>query len=92
MPLKGYTTKDFFLDSAFGVLPLPLLYFSVRIQYSGTPGSVIGEVSSIEEKGDLVIDSRLANEGDGWAGSGAHPWHLDGETESILFLTNMGDE
>ncbi len=23
-----------------------------------------------------------------WAGSGANPWHLDGQTESILFLTN----
>jgi hypothetical protein len=34
----------------------------------------------------------LANEGDGWAGSGGHPWHLDEETESILFLTNMGDK
>jgi hypothetical protein len=39
-----------------------------------------------------VIDSRLANEGNGWAGSGAHPWHLDNETESILFLTNMSDK
>ncbi len=33
----------------------------------------------------------MANEGDGWAGSGGHPWHLDEETECILFLTNMGD-
>lgn len=39
-----------------------------------------------------MIDSRLANEGDGWAGSGGHPWHLDNETESILFLTDMGDK
>ena len=49
-------------------------------------------VSSVEQKSDMVIDSRLANEGDGWAGSGAHPWHLDGETDSVLFLTNMGDK
>jgi len=48
--------------------------------------------SSVEQKSDMVIDSRLANEGDGWAGSGAHPWHLDGETDSVLFLTNMGDK
>jgi len=25
-------------------------------------------------------------------GSGAHPWHLDEETESILFLTNMSEK
>ncbi len=53
---------------------------------------VLAEVSSIEAKRDLVIDSRLANEGDSWAGSGANPWHLDNETESILFLTDMGDK
>ena len=92
LALGPYATADVALDSAFAMLPLPLPYCSIRIQYSGAPGSVIGEVSSIESKGDLVIDSRLANEGDGWAGSGAHPWHLDDETESILFLTNMGDK
>jgi hypothetical protein len=92
LPLAPYATNDISLDSVSGLLPLPLPFCSIRIQYSGPPGSVVGEVSSIEVKGDLVIDSRLANEGDGWAGSGAHPWHLDEETESILFLTNMGDK
>lgn len=33
----------------------------------------------------------MANEGNGWASSGANPWHLDEETESIQFLTNQGD-
>jgi hypothetical protein len=36
----------------------------------------------------LVVDSIVQNEGNGWAGSGANPWHLDPDTESILFLTN----
>ena len=79
------------LDDAFGMLPLPLPYCSLRIQYSGAPGSVTGEVSSVESRGSLVIDNRVANEGNGWAGSGAHPWHLDDQTESILFLTNMSE-
>ena len=93
LPLSPYSTEDFSLDSAFSLLPLPLAYCSIRIQYSGAPGTVIGEVSSVEASGDLVIDaSRLANEGDGWAGSGAHPWHLDNQTESILFLTNMSEK
>jgi len=52
----------------------------------------VAEVTSLESKGDLVIDSRLANERDGWAGSGGHPWHLDEETESVMFLTSMGDK
>jgi hypothetical protein len=38
------------------------------------------------------FDNRLANEGNGWAGSGANPWHLDNDTESYAFLTNMGEK
>ena len=38
------------------------------------------------------MDAKVANEGDGWAGSGANPWHLDSETESLLFLTNLSDQ
>jgi hypothetical protein len=91
LPLGGYRTQDVPLDSAFASLPLPIPYCSIRIQYSGTPGSAMAEVTSVEQEGNLVIDSRVANEGDGWAGSGAHPWHLDDETESTLFLTDMGD-
>ena len=35
-----------------------------------------------------MIDGKFQNEGWGWAGSGANPWHLDNQTESMLFLTN----
>lgn len=90
--LEPYSTREISLASALGLLPTALPFCSLRIHYSGPPGSVIGEVSSIEQKGDLVIDSRLANEGDGWAGSGSHPWRLDAETDSVLFLTNMGEQ
>ena len=34
----------------------------------------------------------MANEGDGWSGSGANPWHLDATTESVLFLTNESNQ
>jgi hypothetical protein len=64
----------------------------VRIQYSGPPGSLQALVSSVESRGNLVVDSHVQNEGNGWAGSGGHPWHLDGDTESILFLTNESDK
>ena len=73
LALESYSTSDLALDSAFGLLPLPLPFCSIRVQYSGPPGSVIGEISSIEQKNDMVIDSRMRNEGDGWAGSGGHP-------------------
>jgi peptidase M23-like protein len=39
-----------------------------------------------------VVDARTANELDGRAGSGANPWHLDSQTDSILFLTDEGDK
>ena len=93
MMLGPYQTQDISLDDVFGLLPLPLPHCSIRVEYNGAPGTVVGEVSSIEARGDLVIDaSRLANEGDGWAGSGAHPWRLDDETDSVLFLTNMSEK
>ncbi len=92
LPLGPYSTADIAAGAALASLPSPVPFCSIRIQYSGPPGSAIAEVASVESKSDLVIDGRLANEGDGWAGSGAHPWHLDDETESVLFLTNMGDK
>ena len=50
------------------------------------------ELASVDQNQDLVIDSKLMNEGWTWSGSGANPWHLDTQTESILFLTNMSGQ
>jgi hypothetical protein len=92
LSVAGLSTEDFTLDAVMGQLPLPLPYVSLRMEHSGPPGSLVAQVSSVEAKSDLVVDAHVANEGDGWAGSGANPWRLDGETESILFLTNMGGQ
>jgi len=89
--IPAYSTVDFSLFAELGQLPLPLPYASVRVQYSGAPGSVIAQVSSVDGTQDLVVDARTMNEGDGWAGSGSNPWHLDSQTESILFLTDESD-
>ena len=90
--LQGYSTQDILLDSVLGVLSQRIPYGSIRIQLSGKPGSIVAEVASVERSKDLVVDAKLQNEGNAWAGSGAHPWHLDSETESLVFLTDMGDE
>ncbi len=87
-----YATQDFALDSVIAELPVPLPYCSVRIQYSGAPASLMAELASVEQEKDLVVDSKLQDEGWGWAGSGANPWHLDSHTESLIFLTDMGDK
>ncbi|HUX10662.1 MAG TPA: hypothetical protein VMW51_08455 [Terriglobia bacterium] len=84
-------TVDFSLDAVMSQLPLPLPYASLRIQYSGPPGSMIAQVSSVDQRQDLVVDARTMNEGDGWAGSGSNPWRLDSQTDSILFLTDESD-
>ncbi len=88
LTVAGYSTEDFSLAAVMSQLPLPLPFCSIRIQYSGAPGSMEAEVSSVEVHSNLVVDARVENEGNGWAGSGANPWHLDSNTESILFLTN----
>ena len=92
LTVGGYSTQDVSLDSILGRLPQPLPYVSIRIQHSGAPGSMVAEVSSVEQQKDLVVDAKVQNEGNGWAGSGGNPWHLDKDTESYEFLTNMGDE
>jgi hypothetical protein len=56
------------------------------------PGSVRAKVTSVESNSNLIIDSHVQNEGNGWVGSGANPWHLDENTESILFLTDESDK
>ncbi len=87
-----YSTQDISLAALVNELPDNLPFGSVHIQFSGPPGSLQAEVTSVEAGGNLVIDSHIQNEGNGWAGSGANPWHLDDDTETILFLTNESDE
>jgi hypothetical protein len=52
----------------------------------------VAQVSSVDHRQDLVVDAPVENEGNGWASSGANPWHLDNQTESILFLTDESDK
>ncbi len=92
IPLGAYSTVDYSLVTATGQLPTALPYSSIKVQYSGPAGSAIAEVASVEAKGDLVVDGRMANEGNVWTASGANPWHLDSNTESIEFLTNDSNQ
>lgn len=92
LPVAPYSSVDYSLAAVLGQLPLPLPFCSARIQYSGAPGSMQAQVTSVEARGNLVVDSHVQNEGNSWAGSGANPWHLDDNTESIVFLTNESDK
>lgn len=90
MSIAPYSTQDFSLDAVASRLPFSVPFCSIRIQYSGAPGSAEAQVSSVEESNNLIVDAAPQNEGDGWAGSGANPWHIDKNTDSVLFITNMG--
>ena len=92
LQVSADSTEDFSLAAEIGQLPLPIPYASLRIQYSGPAGSMIAQISSVDERQDLVVDARTANERDGWAGSGVNPWHLDSQTNSILFLTDESEK
>ncbi len=92
LTLGAYATKDLVLDRAvLAELPLPVPYCSIRVQYSGRPGSAIVEVSSLDQNQNLVVDSKLRDPADRMTKSGINPWHLDDETEAVLFLTNAGE-
>ncbi|MGH9449958.1 MAG: hypothetical protein ACRD11_05385 [Terriglobia bacterium] len=90
--VAAYSTEDISLAAEINELSLPLPFCSIRIQYSGTPGSMEADVSSVESGNNLIVDARAENEANGWTGSGANPWHLDKGTDSVLFLTNMSDK
>jgi hypothetical protein len=92
LPVGPHSVVDYSRDAVMGQLPLPLPFCSIRIQYSGAPGTLVAQVSSVDHRQDLVVDAPVENEGDGWAGSGANPWHLDKNTEAILFLADESDE
>ena len=68
-PVGPYTSVDYSLAAAISQLPLPLPHCSIRIQYSGIPGSVQAQVTSVESRSNLVIDGHVQNEGNGWTGS-----------------------
>ncbi|MGO8734354.1 MAG: hypothetical protein ACLQVM_16385 [Terriglobia bacterium] len=92
LKLPGFTTQDIRLDSYYNYLPLPAPYCALRVQYNGPPGSVIGQLTSVNENNARVNPIPLDNEGNGYAGSLASYWGFDDETDFLVFLTNASDE
>ena len=62
----------------------------LKIESSGAPGTLIAEVTSIDRNGTLCVDVPLADIGSGFIGTGAHPFHLDGDSQAVLHLKNLG--
>jgi len=93
-PLKiaGLSTKEVTLDSYYAMLPLPLPFCALRIQYNGPPGSLMAEIDVTNGAGEVADTPRVDNEGNGYAGSGATQWAFDQEKDFLVFLTNMGEK
>ncbi|MCI0540563.1 MAG: hypothetical protein L0Z50_35635 [Verrucomicrobiales bacterium] len=65
---------------------------AVEVSYAGTPGSLIGHWISVDETGNMVVETPLRNPGPRTAGSGSHPFKLTDDFESVLFVKNTGTE
>ena len=90
--ISPYSTNDLSLQEVISELPEPVPYCSIRVEYSGAPGSAVVEVSSVDQNQNLVVDSKLGDPNDSMTGSGMNPWHLGDHTEAVLFLTDAGDK
>lgn len=64
-PVAPYTAVDYPLASALAQLPPALPFCSIRIQYSGMPGTVQAQATSVEAKSNLIVDSHVQSEGNG---------------------------
>lgn len=90
--VPGFTTKEVPLDSYYSLLPLPVPYCALRIQYNGPPGTVLAEINVMDENGDVADAPVVVNEGNGYAGSLSSHWGFDEKLDFLVFLTNMGDK
>ncbi len=57
LPVAPYSTVDYPINAT---LPAGVPFCSIRIQYSGPPGSVIAQAASVNSAGDLVVDAHMA--------------------------------
>ncbi len=63
---------------------------SLRVESSGTPGSVIGAIAAVDAAG-LAQDIPLRDRGPVRRSTGTYPWRLDGDFETVVSITNVGD-
>lgn len=64
----------------------------LRIESSGSAGTLIAQLSSIDQNGTSYVDVPLNDAGPRSVGTGAHPFHLDGDSQAVVHLKNLADE
>lgn len=64
----------------------------VRIESSGPAGSLIAQLTSIDQKTSMSVDVPLLSVSPSFIGTGAHPFHLDGDSQAVVHLKNLAAE
>jgi hypothetical protein len=65
---------------------------SVQVQNSGSPGSLIGALYSVEDATQLTYDVPLRDSGPMRNSTGSYPWRVDGHYTTIVTITNVSDQ
>ncbi|HWQ33806.1 MAG TPA: hypothetical protein VNQ79_13230, partial [Blastocatellia bacterium] len=61
----------------------------IRIETSGAPGTIIGQLASVSNFG-VCVDVPLLSVRPNAARSGAHPFNLNDDSQAVLHLKNIG--
>jgi hypothetical protein len=64
----------------------------VRIENSGTPGSLIGAAYSTDQTTGLTYDVPLRDTGPTRNRTGSYPWRIDGDYSTIVSVSNAGNQ
>ena len=63
----------------------------IRIETSGVPGTIIGQLASVSNFG-MCVDAPLLSVRPNAARSGAHPFNLNDDSQAVLHLKNIGNK
>ena len=64
----------------------------VKIEGTGSPGSLVAQMTSTDQNGATAVDVPLVAVKPGTVGTGAHPFRLEGDSEAVLHLKNLDRE
>ncbi len=64
----------------------------LKIESSGAAGTLIAQLTSIDQNRTICVDVPLKDAGPGFIGTGAHPFHLDGDSQAVVHLKNLAAE
>jgi hypothetical protein len=65
---------------------------AVSVEHTGEPGSIIALLCSVDEAQGLAVDAPFFSRRDTSGEGGNHPFVLDEQTRSVVYLTNITDK